>query len=118
MHTHVSVDINPRAVESKVGAILDDSTMLKLHEALAETIDPWTPFLTGRLAGDLTIESDGVTYNVPYARKKYYGVALTKTYHPLATSHWDAVAMEQGASEILESKVKDILVARARELYG
>ena len=118
MHTKVSVNINQNAVKGKVDSLLDESTMLRLQEALADTVDPWTPFLTGRLSGDITIGSDGVTYNVPYARKKYYGEVYHKEVHPLATSHWDKVAMEQGAREILESKVKEILIDRVRELYG
>lgn len=114
----VKVELNPNAIKNKVNNLLDDTTMLKLQEAFADTIDPWTPFLTGQLSGDIVIDSSGVTYNVPYAKNKYYGYAFHKEVHPLATSHWDKVAMQQGALEPLEQRVKEILVARAKELYG
>jgi len=37
--------------------------------------------------------------------------------HPLATSHWDQVAMQTQMTKF-ESDVKKILVRRAKELYG
>lgn len=118
MGTTVSIQLNSAAIAGKVENLLDDATMVQLQEAFAEVIDPWTPFLTGRLSGDIVIDKDGVEYAVDYARNKYYGFAYHKEVHPLATSHWDKVAMEQGGLEILESRVKEILIQRAKELYG
>lgn len=112
------VEVNVDGLTQKLENLLDDNTLTQLQTAFAETIDPWTPFLTGQLSNDITITSEGVTYNVPYAAHKYYGYAYHKEVHPLATSHWDKVAMEQGGLEILENRVKDILIARAKELYG
>ena len=118
MKAKVSVQLNQADFSRKLESILDDTTRLKIQEAFAETIDPWTPFLTGKLSGDITIDSEGVTYNVPYARNKYYGEVFHKEEHPLASSHWDQVAMEQGAEDILRAKVKDIITERIKALYG
>lgn len=112
------IRINPKAVENAVNNLLDDDTMLSIQQIFADAIDPWTPFLTGRLSGDITIDSEGVTYNVPYAADKYYGYAYHKEVHPLATSHWDKVAVEQGAMDSIEAQVKELLIARAKALYG
>ena len=112
-----TVDIDAGAVTSKVEALLDEATMTKIQAAFAKIIDPWTPFRTGQLHSDLNIDSSGVTYEVPYSKNKYYGEVYTKTFHPLATSHWDEVAM-QTEMPTLEAEVKNILIARAKELYG
>lgn len=111
------VTINSNAIEDKLNALLDDDTMLKIQQLFAETIDPWTPFRSGALSTDITISPDGVQYNVDYAADKYYGEAYTHTVHPLATSHWDEVAMQTELDALTEN-VKTILIERARELYG
>ena len=118
MKPQVKVVINENSIKQKVDALLDETTMLRIQEVFAETIDPWTPFLTGQLSGDIEIDSTGVTYNVPYAKNKYYGEVYHKEVHPLATSHWDQVAMQQGAYDILKAKVTEIITERAKQLYG
>jgi len=105
-------------IEAKIDSLFDDATMTKIQQAFAETIDPWTPYLSGNLSKDVTVSSDHITYNAPYSRRKYYTYAYHKEVHPLATSHWDKVAMEQGAREILEARVREILTRRVNELYG
>ena len=111
------VEFDTARVQEKIESLIDDDVMIRIQTLFAETIDPWTPFLTGALHSDLTIEPDGVTYNVPYSAEKYYGTVYHKEVHPLATDHWDKVAMET-EMEAFEQKVKDILIARAMQLYG
>lgn len=111
------VDFDTARVQEKIESLIDDDVMTRIHQLFAETVDPWTPFLTGALHSDLTIGPDGVTYNVPYSAEKYYGTVYCKEFHPLATDHWDQVAMET-EMEAFEQKVKDILIARAMQLYG
>lgn len=113
----VTVKLNAKEIEHKLESLLDDNTMLKIQQAFAEIIDPWTPFRSGALSKDITVTKDGVTYNVPYSAEKYYGEAYTHTVHPLATSHWDVVAM-QSEMPNLEQRVKAILAERAKQLYG
>lgn len=111
------VKIDNAAVIHKVEALLDPITMERIQKTFAEIIDPWTPFWTGQLHSDVTITDKGVTYNVPYAAEKYYGTVFCKDYHPLATSHWDKVAMET-QMPVFQQRVLEILKARAKELYG
>ena len=113
--TKVQVDMS--GVQAKLDEFLDPVTMLQIQSIFAEVIDPWTPFLTGQLHSDLTITDEGVTYNSSYAADKYYGEVFCKDYHPLATSHWDKVAMETQMPLMIE-KVTEILKVRAKELYG
>ena len=113
--TKVQVDMS--GIQDKLDNLLDAATMKQIQTVFAEIIDPWTPFLTGHLHSDVTITEDGVTYNVPYAAEKYYGTVFCKEFHPLATSHWDKVAMETQMPLMIE-KVTEILKARAKELYG
>ena len=109
--------VNSNLIQSKVEALLDTETRRQIQMVFAELIDPWTPFLTGQLHRDLTIDETGVTYNAPYSAEKYYGEVFCKDYHPLATSHWDKVALET-EMPVLKARIIEILQARARELYG
>lgn len=111
------VYVNVHGLENQIDALFDDATMKQIQTVFAEIIDPWTPFLTGQLHSDITIDAEGVTYNSSYAADKYYGEVFCKDYHPLATSHWDKVAMET-QMPLLKEKVTEILRARAKELYG
>lgn len=111
------VEFDSSKAQEKVESLLDDEVMLQIQELFAETIDPWTPFLSGALHETLAIDATGVTYLVPYSAEKYYGVVYTQTHHPLATSHWDKVAMET-EMESFEENVKQILIERAKQLYG
>ena len=112
-----NVQVNMEGIQDKLDSLLDSATMEQIQRTFAEIIDPWTPFWTGRLHSDVTITDEGVTYNSSYAADKYYGEVFCKDYHPLATSHWDKVAMETQMPLMIE-KVTEILKARAKELYG
>lgn len=116
-HITAEVNFDTASVQEKIDSLIDDDVLTQINQLFAETIDPWTPFLTGALHSDITVGPDGVTYNVPYAADKYYGIVYHKEVHPLATDHWDQVAMET-EMEAFEEKVKDILIARAMQLYG
>lgn len=115
------VEVDPNKLIQKVESLLDDDTMMKIQEVFADVIDPWTPYLTGKLSGatqpTVYISAQGVTYTVPYAREKYYGEVYHHEVHPNASPHWDEVAMET-EMDAFKEHVKQILIARAKELYG
>ena len=111
------VEIDDKAISDKLEALLDPVTMKQIQSAFADVIAPYTPFLTGKLMNTSIVDENGITYTVPYAREKYYGEVYFKGIHPLATSHWDEVAMET-QMPVLKEKVLEILRARAKELYG
>lgn len=111
------VKIDEKAIADKVEALLDPVTMMQIQSVFADIIAPYTPFLTGKLMNTSIVSDEGITYTVPYAREKYYGEVYFKEIHPLATAHWDEVAMET-QMPVLKERVIEILRARAKELYG
>jgi hypothetical protein len=113
------VGINIPAIQKKVESLVDDTVMLEVHNLLAKTIDPWVPFLEGPLSQTLEITPQYVRYLQPYAHYQYMGINFnhTTTYHPLASAQWDKVAMQSQLNSF-EEQVKQILIRRAKELYG
>jgi hypothetical protein len=114
---NAEVEINAERLIEGLDSLVDDDVKTRIHALFAETVDPWTPFLTGALHSDITVDAEGVTYNVPYAAEKYYGTVFHKEEHPLATDHWDKVAMETEMEAFVE-KVKEILTMRAKQAHG
>lgn len=115
----VTLKVDEKAIQAKIDNLLDDVTMAKIQGKFATTINPYVPYDTGRLAHDITVDHTGVRYRAPYAAKNYYGddIKHKTEKHPLATSHWDEVAM-QTEREPLAHEVEDILRKRAKEKYG
>lgn len=120
----IAVELNEKSIEDKIENLLDESTMLQLHNLLAKMCDPYVPFLEGPLSqsGLAHVTSKGVTYggdSVPYARYQYYGTEFnhTKDYHPKATALWDQVMLQEKGDEFRQ-QVTEILARRAKELYG
>lgn len=114
-------EINEQVLIDMLQELIDDETMLQVHTLFAKTIDPWTPFLTGTMAQSAlaNITPQYVHYTTPYAHYQYYGLHFnhTLTYHPLASAMWDRAAMAVKQDEF-EAQVRDILIRRARQLYG
>lgn len=113
------VDIDDEKLAEQLTGLVDDKTMLEIHNLFAKTIDPWVPFLEGPLSQTLEITPEYVKYIVPYAHRQYNGVDFKHTtdYHPLASAQWDKVAMQTQLDSFTE-EVKKILIRRANELYG
>lgn len=117
MNLNVDVRVNELAIQEKVESLLNDDTMLEINKLFADMCDPYVPFQTGALA-DVKVTPHGVEYNVPYAYAQYYGeFPHSPAVHPLATSHWDEVMLIEHGDEFMAG-VKDILIRRAKELYG
>lgn len=114
-----NVTINEDAIGAKIEALIDDTTMLEIHNLFAKMCDPYVPFLEGPLSQTIEVSPKSVKYVQPYARYQYYGVGFnhTKDYHPQSTALWDKVMMSEHGEEFVE-QVKEILARRARELYG
>lgn len=119
-HINFNVKINADSIEDKLSKLVkDDTTMLMVHYLFAKTIDPWVPYLNNPLSTTVEIEPYLIRYIQPYARRQYYGVDFNHTveFHPLASALWDEVAM-QTQLEPFKEQVKEILLRRAKELYG
>lgn len=116
---NVKVNIDDAAIMAKLHRLTDEATMLEIHNLLAKMCDPYVPFLNGPLSQTIEITPNYVRYTQPYAHYQYNGVGFNHTLdnHPLASAKWDE-AMLRDRREEFEKQVKDILVRRAKELYG
>lgn len=113
------VHINDEKLAKQLTGMVDDKTMLEIHNLFAKTIDPWVPYLNNPLSTTLEITPEYVKYIVPYAHRQYTGIDFKHTteHHPLASAQWDKVAMQTQLDSFTE-EVKKILIRRANELYG
>lgn len=98
-------------------SVLNDSVVrTEINQAIAEKCDPYVPYQTGALANNTEITENGIRYKQPYASHQYYGeFEHNKSVHPLATSHWDKVMMQNHKDE-LNAEIKDIINDRLKEL--
>jgi len=128
-----NVKFNAQDIQKKVDNLVDENTMLQIHNLFAKMCDEYVPFFEGPLSqsalaqvtpqyvkyGGSSATSDIRPQGVPYARYQYYGVGFnhTKDYHPKATAMWDKAMMSEKGQLFCE-QVKDILVRRAKQLYG
>ena len=88
----------------------------EINQAIAEKCDPYVPYQTGALANNTEVTKDGIRYKQPYAAEQYYGnFEHNKSVHPLATSHWDKVMMQNHKDELNE-EIRDIVNDRLKEL--
>lgn len=129
----VKVDFNISAIQKKVDNLINEETMLAIHNTFAKMCDEYVPFLEGPLSqsGMAQVSAEFVRYGgssykldnrpngVPYGRYQYYGEGFnhTKDYHPKATAFWDKAMMREKGEQFTQ-QVKAILVRRAKELYG
>ena len=115
--TTVYVDEN--TLRASVESLIDAETMLAIQNLFAKMCDPYVPFLEGPLSQTTEIDSTGVKYTQPYAHYQYMGVGFNHTldYHPLASAQWDKAMMRDHGEEFTE-QVKQILLRRAKQLYG
>ena len=81
-----------QAVKEQVDKVLENPEFkTEIHQMFAEKCDPYVPYITGALAGNISVGSDGITYKQPYAEYVYDSANVQNTtYHPLASSRWDA----------------------------
>ena len=146
----IDVQINDKALNDMLENLIDDKTMLEIHNKFAQFCDPYVPMQEGALAQTTRITPEYVQYTQPYAHYQYTGdvygpnipikdkdgnitgwfsppgkkkhptgkpITYSKEKHPLASKEWDK-AMMADKGEDFEQAVKEILVRRAKELYG
>lgn len=113
------VSISDAFLEDKLNELITPELMLEIHNLFAKMCDPYVPFLEGPLSQTIEVTSDGVRYTQPYAHYQYYGTEFRHTldYHPLASAMWDKAMMTDKGEEFTE-QVRQILIRRAKELYG
>lgn len=117
----VTVSVDNLAIKYTLDQLIDDKTMLAIHNTFAKMCDPYVPMLEGPLheSGLAGVTPHYVEYNVPYAHYQYVGENFNHTteHHPKATAFWDKVMMSEKGDEFRQ-EVEQILLRRAKELYG
>jgi hypothetical protein len=106
------------ALYNKLNNVLQDKALLtEVNQAFAERIDPYVPYITGRLSksGLNNVDENGVHYTVSYASDVYNSeFPHNQQHHPLASSHWDEVAMLTEREGFVED-VKEIISKHLKE---
>lgn len=115
----VSAKLNDEAIREKLNNLLDAEAGTEIHNLLATMCDPYVPFLEGPLSQTIEVTPYFVRYTQPYAHYQYNGEGFNHTleHHPLASAKWDEAMLRDKRDEFLAG-VKEILVRRAKELYG
>ncbi len=70
----VKVAVDKSVLDKKLIELVNDNTMLQIHNTFAKMCDPYVPMDEGVLAQTIEIKPDGVTYNQPYAHYQYTGL--------------------------------------------
>lgn len=117
---NIDVQVNEAAIQAKIQNIINrEDVKTEANRIFANIIDPWIPYDTGNLAHNITVNAEGVTYHADYAAKNYYGddIRHKTDKHPLATAHWDDVAM-QTEMDNLTSQITDMIVRKVNGQNG
>ena len=141
------VHVDPEAIGARLENLIDDTTMLQIHNEFARMMDPYVPFKTD--LGNMQVTPEYVRYDTPYAHYDYvgevYGLNIpiiengiivgwfslpdedTGKKHPTgrrlqfskpqASDHWDKAMLADKREEFVK-EVENILRERARQLYG
>ena len=117
---NIDVSVDDAALQAKLQSLIDDEGVkTEVNQEFARLINPYVPMDTGKLSQDISVDANGVTYHAEYAAKNYYGdeIRHRTDKHPLATAHWDEVAM-QTEMDTLTAKAREILVRKAKGQSG
>ena len=115
MYARTHVKFNTDAVVDEIkDKVLTPDTLIEINQTLADMCDPYVPYQTGRLANDITVTKDGITYNAPYSNKQYINPNHATNIHPLASGQWDK-AMLDAEGDTFVVKVADILSRKLSE---
>lgn len=110
-------ETNFKKLKNAFKGLENDATVrTRINQALADKCDSYVPYQTGALANNVKVTEEGIHYTQPYAAEQYYGEFNHNTsVHPLATSHWGAVALQNHKDE-LNAEIRDIVKDRLKEL--
>lgn len=114
-----NIQINEKSIEKKLDNLIDDTVMLEIHKLFAELCEPYVPMNTGKLLSSVNVTPQYVQYATNYASDVYNrnDSNFNTEKHSLATGHWDKAMMQDRGEEFIQ-KVKELLIRRAKQLYG
>lgn len=141
-----NIKVNPNAIKGKLENLVDDTTMLEVHNLFAKKMEPYVPFSSD--LANMQVTPECVIYNTPYAHYHYEGITYGRNVpiiedgiivgwfslpyedgkkrptgtelhfqKPKASAHWDKAMLADKREEFVK-EVEAILRRRARELYG
>ena len=146
----IDIKINENAIQHKIESLIDEKTMLEVHNKFAQFCDEYVPMQEGVLAQTIQVTPEYVRYTQPYSHYMYVGeiygpniptkdkngnitgwfsrkgqkkqptgrqMTFSAEKHQRASKEWDKAMMAERGQDFTEA-VKEILVQRARELYG
>ena len=70
----IKVTVDDNAIVGKIDKLIDDETMLQVHNKFAQMCNDYVPMETGTLAQTTEITAEGVRYTQPYAHYQYTGL--------------------------------------------
>ena len=115
---NIKINVNKRAIADKIELPLYSVGLeMDVCNKFIDIVDPYVPYDTGKLSGEVDfvhgMDGSAVVYTAPYAAKQYYGEHFNHNteHHPLATAHWDKVAM-QTERERFVKEVEQIVKGR------
>lgn len=77
MGTTVKVNLDSvQTILSKRGLEKGGKAQRFMTSEIKRLSDPYTPMDNGILKSNVTIEADSITYNVPYAKRMWYGKVM------------------------------------------
>ena len=120
---NITVKLDKASVFNKTQAITHNvGVMIDISSKAVEIIEPYVPYDTGELKDDVDYvysltEGSQIVYNADHASRCYYGddINFHKDKHPLATAHWDKVAMQTQRDRLVREAEK-ILKERAKQV--
>lgn len=121
MALEVNIEFNDAELERRISSLVNEPDfMTQVHMQFRAMCSPYVPYLEGHLNDTTEITPEYVRWYQPYAHYQYEGVSVngnafnyTKEQHPLATSHWDRVMMQDKGDEFVK-RIQDMVDWRFR----
>lgn len=135
------IKVNPNAIRGKLEDLINDETMLEIHNLYAKMMEPYVPFSSD--LANMEVTPEYVKYDTPYAHYHYEGLVYgpnipiiedgivvgwfsipgkkkeptgeqLKFQKPKASAHWDKAMLADKKDEFVK-QVEAILRRRARQ---
>jgi hypothetical protein len=108
MPTKVTINFNPQQIILARGLGVNGKAQVFFTNEVKKMSDMYTPMDAGVLKSNVTINSDSITYNSPYARYQWYGVskngkAFNYAGSPMRGKEWTNRMWVDRGKEIVKS---------------
>lgn len=108
------VNLDESKLKASILSMLSPTVMSEAYQMMYMMCDPYVPYVTGQLAHNVTVDSNGIHYLQPYAEEVYNSNRYhSPSVHPLASSKWDE-AMYRDHKDEFDKKLTDIVNREAK----